>query len=133
MKILDLYLCFPYFLKKFKFPQGLNTRKIINKISKPYEELPSEKILMFRLNEIQNFSFNFLVSKGLFNKNKFTKGIISYQEEFLNNYKFQNSIPEVMEILVKMAAIEVDGKGGLKDRSGLMEYRYDTNESFSLY
>lgn len=134
LKIIDFYLVFPIFLtdsKYFTFPKGNKISKnIIKKIEQPYEELPNRKVLFSELNDFQNYALQILKSKLIIDideKNMIARkgeNFTLVSQQFLQNSYFIDDIHK--EIIRVLVAIDLLGEKGLKSRSGLMEFRYDT-------
>lgn len=134
LKIIDFYLVFPIFLtdsKYFTFPKGNKISKnIIKKIEQPYEELPNRKVLFSELNDFQNYALQILKSKLIIDideKNMIARkgeNFTLISQQFLQNSYFIDDIHK--EIIRVLVAIDLLGEKGLKSRSGLMEFRYDT-------
>jgi hypothetical protein len=87
---------------------------------------------MFELARIQDETVSSMIAKGLFEKKVFTQGRIKLRNalvsqeliKLIEEANFRQS--EWYDILINhISLIPLKGKNGLKDRSGLMEFRYD--------
>ena len=133
LKILDFYVLFPHTIATMKFPQKIRTFKsILKKVPKPYENFPSPTRLMFELGEIQEQTIKSMVAKGLVDKQSFISGKIKVRisilpkkiSELINKEKFRQE--EWYQFLTStLVYLPLKEANGLKDRTGLMEYRYD--------
>lgn len=134
LKIIDFYLVFPIFLTHntyFTFPKGNKIPKnIVKKIEQPYEELPNRKILFSELNDFQSYALQVLKSKLIIDideenmvirKGKYFE--VAYEQLAKNPYFTSDIHKEIIRVLI---TIDLLGEKGLKSRSGLMEFRYDT-------
>lgn len=134
IKILDFYIVFPHLLKDIKLPSNLSKhRKIFNNIKKPYENLPDARQLMFDISVIQDQVINSMIAKGVFVKDDFLHGNIKLHEFYIENTDIKDILvkakfreEEWYNILINdLSKIPLLGADGLKNRTGLMEYRYD--------
>lgn len=135
LKLLDFYLLFPHVLKDIRpLPASLSAyRKVINAIPNPYELVPNKKRALYELGNIQNTAVHNLMAKELIDVENFQSMIIKRTKNDLP-FGIQNFIdndPLKEEEWFKIVAnelpnIDFQGKDGLKYRSGLMEYRYDS-------
>ena len=137
-KLLDFYLLFPHLLKSIQpIPSTLRSyKKIINDIPDSYEEFTNTNRILFDLEEIQNTSILNLMAKEFIELDLF-------QEKFVKrtNKELPSNLLNIIKkdplrdmnwfnlIVEHLILINFDGKTGLKARSGLLEYRYDSNNS----
>ena len=135
MQILDFYYVFPHLLANIRLPRNaIATKQTLKNIPEPYESLPNPRKLMFDLKALHNPAARALVSKGLIDKESYLRNIIRlYAErvpEALNTQIVNNEKRKThwYQFLVKVLATwPINGKDGLKDRTQLLEFRYDTN------
>jgi ABC-3C biological conflict system middle component len=135
MQLLDFYYVFPHLLSDIRLPQNpVATKRTLKNIPIPYESLPNPQRLMFGLKALHNEAARALVAKGIVDKDSFLKNIIRlYAEKVpetlidqINKNEKRNTL--WYKLLVKvLAKYPINGKNGLKDRTQLMEFRYDTN------
>lgn len=136
LNILDFYSLFPQLLVDFDVKSNKSLRKLIKKLDLsqyPFEygALPESTVLFQKLNLIQKMALRFLLTKNIL------QWIPGDRPQVLLG---QNRIPDALmdliqidekrfaslsQILGEMATIPLRGAGGLKQRSALMDYRYD--------
>ncbi|MFK8303707.1 ABC-three component system middle component 5 [Capnocytophaga stomatis] len=130
IRIWDFYLTFPNEARKIKFPRDLNELKKVfkDKGENPYEDLIDPKRIVDKMKPFQVSALRYLVSYGLIDSNLFLKNIVKRTEK---------SIPQELEKRINETTIEKDNiiklvQGfdnlalwGIKERTGLLEYRYD--------
>ena len=133
IRIFDFYFCVPSALINFKFPQELRRyRKLFKDKTNHYNDVPNQRELFFELKLIQNSAFDQMISLGLIDYDLFHKGKVSLVRDKLPA-KLETAIEmsvsidsDVREfVLGELVEIPLLGVNGLKDRSGLMDYRYD--------
>lgn len=133
LRILDFYVLFPHFLSTISLPEDLRAVKsTFRKIKPPYEHLPPKARLMFELGRIQDQTIKSLTAKGITEKGPYTLGRIKVREplipkeviQLIAGEKFRNTA--WYKVLIgDVSKVSLKGERGLKDRSGLMEYKYD--------
>lgn len=134
LKLLDFYTLFPHLLKDIKpMPSSLRAfSKIINQIGDAYEALPNPKRVFFDLGILQNTAMMNLFAKEFVDVDLYHKRVIKRSSKELPAM-LKASIkdnPFTSEEWFRFVVNELPlttfgGKGGLKKRSGLMEFRYD--------
>lgn len=133
-RLMDFYLLFPHVLKEIEpFPIKLKPFKaVVRSISDAYETMPNKKRIIFSLESIQSTAIQNLMAKGLINVELFKNQVVSRTEydipvEVMTTIESDNRQREDWYRLIinELPLIEFEGKGGLKARSKLMEYRYD--------
>ena len=133
IRIIDFYLSAPTALRSFKFPVELRSkRKIFSDKVNDYNDIQNQSSLFFEMKHIHNAVLHMLVSIGLIDGDKFRNGSICLSKDQIprelsriidNSTSIDN---DVMDFSVNvLAKIPLLGAGGLKDRSGLMDHRYD--------
>lgn len=132
-KILDFYLLFPNFIPDIRVTNELLKDKNKFKLYKnAYAIEGNQKQIFHKLNKIQDKIIEILVTKNILNIAKIKIDIISLnpnidipffllQQIEAKNYENYN----LLEFLTKLSTLPFYGEDGLKDRTGLMEYRYD--------
>jgi len=137
-RIIDFYVLFPHLIKEIKpFPNKLRKyKKFINNIPEPYERIGNVKRIMFELEAVQTTALQNLLAKGFidletFKLKKIRRSSISLPSAVINEVCSNNvAKSEWFKMLVNsFCDIDVKGKTGLKSRTGLMEFRYDLEES----
>jgi hypothetical protein len=132
LRIYDFLFLFPHFIKDVSFPKvkGVTAlKKDAAKIASAYERLPDRKRLFSEMGDYHIQALQILEAKGIF---KEVEGIIRISESFQSS-----SVTNLLEdnqyinnefyktLLNTLKNIKLSGDNGLKQRTGLMEYRYD--------
>jgi hypothetical protein len=133
IRIIDFYLSSPTALRAFKFPADLRTkRKIFSDKVNDYNDIPNQRSLFFEMWRIQQAVFDMLVSIGFIDRSKLKEGSIyllrdNVTDELAKLLEAGSSIDEDIKdfAINDLAKIPLLGVNGLKDRSGLMDHRYD--------
>lgn len=134
IRILDFFVLFPYTVASMSLPRELSdAKKIFKEIEQPYENLPTPSRLMFELSAIQDQALKSLMAKGIVDNAELSAGFFSVRKtivpveitKLITESTFRKA-EWYKTLLGRIAKLPLKGKGGLKDRSGLMEYRYDT-------
>ncbi len=133
LQILDFYYVFPHLLGNIRLPRNsIATKKNLQNIPHTYESLPNPRRLMFSLRALHNETARALVAKGIFEKELYLKNIIT-----LDTLKIPFNLLRRIEknpkrntqwyklLIESLAEYPLDGKNGLKNRTNLMEFRYD--------
>ncbi|WP_431127013.1 ABC-three component system middle component 5 [Variovorax paradoxus] len=133
LRILDFYLCFPAEIASIELPKNLQAirplaREAANKFRGPVSSLRT-----FRdLEQIQNSATRLLAASDVFDSKKLEEGSIcrttrAVSAEFIRSTPDPTGPTGVLTkfVLTQLSALPLRGTGGLKQRSGLMEYRYD--------
>ncbi|HKS13053.1 MAG TPA: ABC-three component system middle component 5 [Pseudomonas sp.] len=131
LRLLDFYYLYPHLLKKINpLPRPINRRSsYIMKLADPFEITTSPQLLFHELSLIQDSAVRSLAEKGLIQVNSDdVRLIIENVPVELISYceadEFSRS--DAFDIVTNYVSKSVlNGKNGLKARSGLMEYRYD--------
>ena len=128
LKIYDFILLYPSFLHKMSLPQAYTHIRRSIKINE-YNNTNAEKIVFAQLNKIQNVSLNELASTSVIESKRLKNGYVKRTELLLPDNilkSITNQSGEKMKIL-EFIKNELDNipVSSLKERSGLIEYRYD--------
>ncbi len=134
LKILDFYYLFPHFLVDVKLPRNpIISKQALKKIERPYESLPSPRRLMFQLKSFHSSATRSLVAKGIIDKEHYLRSIIKLDTNRIPNTLLtkiredQKRVTQWYKLLTEFfISYPLDGKDGLKGRTQLVEYRYDT-------
>ncbi|TPO09884.1 ABC-three component system middle component 5 [Mesorhizobium sp. B1-1-5] len=136
MRILDFYLLFPFRVQAMKlFSSDTGWRKISKSYENraPYGAMPDDSTIFARMEPFQRAAAASLVHSGHLasdawdlNEVKFTThalpATVSVRCSELNTH-----MKDVVDILCQIKArYPLGGRDGLKDRTGLLEYRYDS-------
>jgi len=135
VRILDYYMLFPYragairMLQKHRRFKGLLARF---ETRKPYGEQPDDRTLFERMEPMQIAAFQTLAKRGLIDSGELAVGSVRVTdapipaelEERIAAANEQDA--ELIEFLSALVTdLPLAGSQGLKDRTGLLEYRYD--------
>ncbi|WP_139196909.1 ABC-three component system middle component 5 [Roseivivax marinus] len=135
LRILDFYLTFPFFLKDMRLKR---TDSWIRRVSKqydgqkPFAKLPDGTTLVRRMEPYQLAAVQALTRHGYARKDQWDQRYVqassqTLPEELSARVKgLNNENQDLMSALRELSAnYELLGPDGLKDRSELLEYRYD--------
>lgn len=134
-RIMDFYLLFPFRIGGIRLAQKHRRfRRLAEdfRSKKPYGEQPDDTIMFARMEPMQYAAFETLAENGLLDTNEWRAGYVAptthpLPDELQDRVNTQNSAePELMEFIAALGReYELLGQNGLKDRTGLLEHRYD--------
>ena len=134
LRIVDFYLLFFSRLVDVRLaPAHKKIKLLAKKLARDtYEMQPDDRLLFARMGVIQAAAFRGLAAGGVIDKGKLAVGLLSLTGEGVS-LGVDKRIAEVnAEDEEKMSSLdvlltqyEISGKNGLKDRTSLMEYKYD--------
>ena len=133
LRILDLLLCCPSAVESFSLPKELSYIKVESrKNNNPYRGDFGFKSLFNNLKTTQEGALSCLAASAFISKENLKSGIIKRTILRLP-VELSNEQKKLIErenlffnvILEPISQIPLFGPGGLKERSGLMEFRYD--------
>jgi hypothetical protein len=130
IRILDFYAVFPHLISTIRLPNEYRSKKKqFLKLKNPYW-FTGEPVLVFtRMEPLQQTALNLLYAQGLADPQKYTEGQIKIVVSEFQKMKIpqpSSMFLEVLEFLVNgLGSLPFHGLGGLKARTGLLEYRYD--------
>jgi hypothetical protein len=133
LRLLDYLVVFPHRLLTLKLPQQLRSAKSLFKsIPQPYENFPSAPQLFFQLGEIQESAGRLLVGRDLLDRNAILNGTaqliesdaLSRVQELVQRLSHR-SADWYKFVVEQLRDLPLQGKNGLKERSGVMEFRHD--------
>jgi hypothetical protein len=130
LRLMDFYYVYPHLLKKVKRPRPLaKYSEAIDSVDEAFEVTPNPTSLFYELCRMQDSAFRSLEQKSLIS---LSGGDIKLNydrlpESLLKNFASDEfSGTEFFKALVgAFPVLKMNGKDGFKDRSGLMEFRYD--------
>jgi len=133
IKLIDFYMVFPKQIKSIRFPRSFKLGKlknILNSIDDTYRPCKSPYLIFQKMNIIQEKVLKNLILNEYLEfssiDNTYFKGkkfeILSLSEPLFDNFIPLEIEKEILNFLI---SFEIDGKDGLKDRTKLMEFRYD--------
>lgn len=135
LRIFDFYLLFPYEMTKITLPKELmGMRKEFEYTG--YNDVPNSKRVFAQLEPFHQKSIQYLASAGLIELKELKKGKVKRTRKpipkelqtLIENENTSNH-PNWILILKDFQDFELFGENGLKHRTGLMEYRYDSFSS----
>lgn len=132
IRIFDFMIAFPEMIHIATLPRG--TRKGKRTSSNPYISPKNYKKIFYITENFQISALNYLASASVIEKNKYSENIVALstntnlsQEIIYEIEHLDTSTSSVIDICINnLYPIPVDGEGGLKHRSKVMEHRYDT-------
>lgn len=131
-RILDLYYLFPHLLEAARLPRNMTKRKRdFGKLGSKYTRVPTPRMFIQQLRGIHESIARSLAAKGFIEPTKFEEGLLVRTEQAIPQEllrMFADAVDDaalVNMLAVEMAAIPLTGSDGLKDRTGLLEHRYD--------
>lgn len=133
LRIWDFYLTFPNEARNISYPTSLSELKNIfkKKASNPYEDLIDAKRIIERMKSYQLSAIKCLASYGLIDSALVSKNIVKRTNKDIP-LELSNKLNEltvekqnVIKLIVGFWDLPLYGKYGLKDRTGLIEFKYD--------
>lgn len=134
INIADFYYLFPSELKKIKKWPRKNSKnyKLVQSIEGSHEVVSNSRIVFHEMKEVRNNTFLNLISRGVICE--VTPGSHTYNlerslipeslVETLENDEYRKT--DIYKLIIEgLSLIPLNGPNGLKDRTDLLEYRYD--------
>jgi hypothetical protein len=133
LRIWDFYLTFPNEARKIKYPTALSELKKIfkQKEENPYEDLIDTKRIIERMKPYQMSALHCIASYGLIDakllsKNKVARTEKELPQELLSKFgDISVEKANVIKLVIGFSELPLYGQMGLKDRTGLIEFKYD--------
>lgn len=130
LRIWDFYLTFPNEARKIIFPKDLIELKRIfkDKANNPYEDLIDPRKIAERMRPFQISALRYLASYGLIDNNLFLKNVIKRTNKKIPQEleeKINDVTTEKENIMKLVQGFNQLALRGIKERTGLLEYRYD--------
>jgi hypothetical protein len=134
LRILDFYLIFPQLIAEVRLPKAQQSTKRIlsSRHENKYHFSGSPRQAFMQMAPLQDMALRLLASKRIIDLGQLIDGVVVRSE---------HPLPHVLEILIRarndadsglikflvdeLGRIPLRGEDGLKDRSRLMDYRYD--------
>lgn len=133
LRILDFYLVFPHKIDEIRLPQKFRRlKKQFHTTNNPYLFTGSSFFLFSQMKIIQETAIRLLGARGIIDIDLLSKGYVS---------RVANSIDKTLSDLIEkrnteqsvlidaitdaLSSFPLLGKDGLKDRTGLIDFRYD--------
>ncbi|MDB5600837.1 MAG: hypothetical protein JWN71_2881 [Xanthobacteraceae bacterium] len=131
-RILDFYYLFPHLLKDASLPSKMT--KIKNELAKlgsQYTRVPTPKVFIQQILGIHESVARSLIGKGFIDATSFEDKHLkrtpqSLPPDLMTAFAAASNDEQLVTMLaVEIAAIPLSGPRGLKQRTGLLEHRYD--------
>jgi len=134
-RILDFYLLFPASLQNLRFRpehQRLKRQAAATKRAPSYGPRPDDLVLFERMRPFQDAALDTLALRGFFSNDALNEGWAKSENqpvppELIGRVQATNA--EEADLLTALRTIatgyQLEGVNGLKDRTGLLEHRYD--------
>lgn len=130
LRIIDLYFVFPYLLSDLDFPKGAGAkgRKLAGTRSR-FNTLPSPRAFLGQMKGLHMLIAAALAGREIVSANALKIGVLERTDTPIPEGLLSHANAEDFELAeylgTKIATVPLLGKRGLKDRSSLMEFRYD--------
>lgn len=133
LRLLDFFVVFPHLLGALSLPADLKARRrAFDEIPEPYEALPSPPRLFFQLGEIQAPAARLLIAGGFWSKDALNDGYAQFDSpdvpvrlQSLASKLSYREQPWYRLIVEGLVTVPLNGRRGLKERAGVMEFRHD--------
>lgn len=136
LRILDFYLLFPFRLQAMKlFSDDTGWRKVSKSYEEqaPYGTMPDDNSIFARMEPFQRAAVSSLVKSGHLSPDAWDINEVQFTTEMLPSTvtnrcaELNTRMADVVDILCQIKArYPLGGRDGLKNRTGLLEYRYDS-------
>ncbi len=134
LRILDFYLAFPSELMEIKRFKGFKKyEKFIRAEKNNYERVIDRKRLFFKMEHIQLSAMKALISYGIIDAKEFKNGKIKktydkLSDSLLTRVNLANEEnPNLITLITgRLASMNLFGHLGLKERTNLIEFKYDS-------
>jgi len=134
-RMLDFYLVFPAFLQSARFRpehQRMKREAATTKRAPPYGPQPDGMALFERMRPFQDAALDTLALQGFFQSSALDQGWVQREDhavppELAARIQSANATEGSLIAALRTLATEyrLEGANGLKDRTALMEHRYD--------
>jgi hypothetical protein len=131
-RILDLYYLFPHLLADARLPPAMTKRKReFGKLASKYSRVPSPRMFIQQMRGIHETVGRSLAAKGFIEPFEYDAGLLRRTEapipvELVEAFAQATEDENLVQMLAnELAVIPLSGSNGLKDRTGLLEHRYD--------
>jgi hypothetical protein len=133
LRIWDFYLTFPNEARNIRYPSSLSELKSIFKKKElnPYEDLIDSKRIIERMKSYQLSALKCIASYGLIDSTLLGKNIVRRTDKGIPKEladKFLELTIEkanIIKLIIGFWELPLYGKLGLKERTGLIEFKYD--------
>jgi hypothetical protein len=134
-RILDFYLLFPFRIEGIRLAPQDRKYKWLSKFYSsimPYGQQPEDRILFSRMEPMQIAALDTLASRGFILPEDWRLGEVKSTDlepplPIVERIRATNEADAALLEFLSALAVNypLTGRDGLKDRTGLMEYRYD--------
>lgn len=131
-RILDFYYLFPHLLADARLPPAMRKRKSdFGKLASKYSRVPSPRMFIQQMRGIHETVGRSLAAKGFIEPSEYDSGLLrrtdaSIPAELAEAFARATEDEDLVRMLAgELAMIPLSGVNGLKDRTGLLEHRYD--------
>ena len=131
-RILDFYYLFPHLLDKVRLPQNLTKKKKqFVRLRSPYTHVPSPKQFLFQMEGIHEAISRALATRDFISMPQLDERIVArtarpLPDALLDSFELAESDRDLVDLLGKdLGVLPLSGQNGLKQRTGLLEHRYD--------
>lgn len=130
--IVDLLYSFPNVVSDIRLTPELRRKRGTLPKKKIYSLQKEPKAIFYKMQPIQIAAINFLVAKGFYEVSQYEKRILKRSSkeipqrisQLIRGIEGDNR--EIINFLINdLGVFPLIGKNGLKDRTRIMEYRYD--------
>jgi hypothetical protein len=135
-RIADFYLLFPFRIQGFRLKvEHLRFRSMSKKyeVIKPYGDFPGDRAVFARMSPIQDAAFTTALHRGVIDSQEWVAERIKFLDAELPDVvdsRIESLNAEQEDIVEFLLALINDypvmGMNGIKDRSKLLEHRYDS-------
>lgn len=130
IRILDYYVLFPELLEKIRLTTSLRSTVRAAKFESrfPYDRLPSGIVLFERMETSFEAAVQTMVSTKMLSYIDDSNIIVPAKippDLYERAANLNSQEQELTDVLLSLGEIPLLGPGGLKDRTKLMDYRYD--------
>ena len=136
LRILDYYLLFPFRLQNISFLASDRSWRRVSKSYenyKPYGELPDDVSIFSRMEPFQRAAVNSLIRANILSSDAWHNNQIEFLDAKVpaqlmeRCVELNDSMNDIIQILCALRdRYPLLGHNGIKDRTGLMEFRYDS-------
>lgn len=135
MRILDFYMLFPFRLQSMRlYSDDMSWRKVSKSYEDraPYGAMPDDSIIFARMEPFQRAAASSLSISGYINPEAWDQNELQFNNVLIPDalklrcIELNTKMEKFVEILCEIRnRYPLGGRDGLKDRTGLLEYRYD--------
>lgn len=136
LRILDFYLLFPFRLQSMRFYSDDTGWRLVSRSYEdraPYGAMPDDSSIFARMEPFQRVAAVSLVHNGYLSAESWSVNEIQFTKKALpasvatRCAELNARMEDIVDILCQLKSrYPLGGRNGLKDRTGLLEYRYDS-------